>query len=79
MELSISNIKQILGYCAQGLLVLFVIFWIYHIIECVRRKDFSIFDKLFWFVVLLVPILGLILYRGIGNEFYKDKKNEKET
>lgn len=56
------------------LLLLFVIFWIYHIVECVRRPDFRISDKIFWCILLLVPILGLIMYRGIGNEFYKRKQ-----
>jgi len=56
--------------------LIFVIFWIYHIVECLRRPDFSIFDKVFWFILLLIPALGLIMYRGIGNEFYK--KNRKD-
>ena len=53
--------------------LLFGIFWGYHIVECLRRKDFRIADKIFWFILLLVPVLGLIMYRGIGNEFYKKR------
>ncbi|HOY63844.1 MAG TPA: PLDc N-terminal domain-containing protein [bacterium] len=52
---------------------LFAVFWIFHLVECLRRKDFGLMDKLFWFVLLLVPVLGLIMYRGIGNEFYRKK------
>lgn len=78
MDITSLNIREILGYVAQGLLVLFVIFWFYHIIECLRRKDFGFFDKLFWTLILLVPVLGLILYRGIGNEFYKSGTGGEE-
>lgn len=53
--------------------IIFAVFWIYHIVECVRRKDFRIADKLFWFILLLVPVIGLVMYRGIGNEFYKKR------
>ncbi|HOX29204.1 MAG TPA: PLDc N-terminal domain-containing protein [bacterium] len=72
--MDIAKIGQILTGIA---LLLFVIFWIYHIVECLRRKDFRIFDKIFWTLILLVPILGLIMYRGIGNEFYKKKPSGK--
>lgn len=58
------------------LLLLFVIFWTYHIVECLRRPDFKILDKIFWTILLLVPVIGLIMYRGIGNEFYKRKRDD---
>ena len=70
------DIKEILRYIMMGFLALFIVFWMYHIVECLRRKDFGAFDKLFWFILLLVPLLGLIMYRGIGNEFYRKKRDE---
>jgi len=66
-------IGEIFRYIFMGFLALFGIFWIFHIVECLRRPDYGIFDKIFWFLLLLVPVLGLILYRGIGHEFYKDR------
>lgn len=68
------NIKDILALIAQLGLGAFIVFWIYHIVQCFRRPDYRIFDKIFWFLVLLIPIVGLIMYRGIGNEFYKDRQ-----
>ena len=38
---------------------------------CLTRRDFKMSDKVFWFAVLLIPIIGLILYRGLAPEFYK--------
>ena len=67
------ELKQIAGLIGQALIFMFVVFWGYHIVECFRRKDYRWFDRIFWFLILLVPVLGLILYRGIGNEFYKKK------
>jgi hypothetical protein len=72
------DIHKFLEEAPKVLLVLFAIFWIYHIIECLRRKDFKIFDKIFWTILLLVPVIGLIMYRGIGNEFYKKGTMEME-
>ena len=70
------NIHKILPIAATILAGIFCIFWIYHIVECLRRKDFRIGDKIFWFIILLAPVLGLILYRGIGNEFYNNKTRD---
>ena len=47
--------------------------WLLHIIACLRRKEFKPVDKFFWFGVLLIPIVGLILYRGLAPEFYKGR------
>ena len=63
--------KTIIHMIVSAALLLFVIFWVYHLVECARRPDFKPFDKIFWFILLLVPVIGLIMYRGIGNEFYK--------
>jgi hypothetical protein len=60
----------------SGILIFYIIFLLYHIVECLRRRDFRIVDKIFWTLLLLVPVLGLIMYRGIGNEFYKKKQKE---
>ncbi|HOO55680.1 MAG TPA: PLDc N-terminal domain-containing protein [bacterium] len=68
--------KTIIHLITVAFLLSFAVFWIYHIVECFRRKDFRVSDKIFWFVMLLIPVLGLILYRGIGNEFYK--KNPRD-
>lgn len=65
--------KEIMALVGQLGIGVFLIFWAYHIVECIRRKDYGIFDKIFWFLLLLVPVIGLIMYRGIGNEFYKHK------
>jgi len=69
--------QTILQIAAGAIALSFLIFWIYHILECLRRPDYGLFDKLFWTILLLVPIIGLIMYRGIGNEFYKKRKQER--
>ncbi|MEW5946104.1 MAG: PLDc N-terminal domain-containing protein [bacterium] len=51
----------------------FLAVWITHVVHCVRRRDFTALDKIVWFIALLVPIVGLILYRGLGREMYKRK------
>ncbi|MFA6451054.1 MAG: hypothetical protein WCX65_16380 [bacterium] len=66
------DIHKIFQIAAQVALLLYVAFWLYHAIECLRRKDFKLFDKIFWFILLIVPVVGPIMYRGIGNEFYKE-------
>ena len=33
-------------------------------------------DKIFWFFVLLIPFVGLALYRGLAPEFYKVKARQ---
>lgn len=67
------NFTKVFHWTLISAAIIFAVFWIYHIVECLRRKDFRIPDKIFWFILLLVPVLGLIMYRGIGNEFYKNK------
>ena len=57
-------------------LALFALFWLLHFIGCLRRKDFGTADKIFWFIILIIPVAGLILYRGIGNEFYKKSSRD---
>ena len=54
-------------------LMAYIVWWVMHIIGCLRRKDYRAVDKLFWFIILLVPVVGLILYRALGPEFYKHK------
>ena len=55
-----------------GVLV-FAVYWLWHFYHCLARKDFRTLDKLFWVFALLIPIVGLILYRGLGKVFYKRK------
>lgn len=72
------NYEKTIQTAVGILLLLFVIFWIYHIVECLRRPDFKISDKIFWTILLIVPVIGLIMYRGIGNEFYKRNRNDTD-
>ncbi len=65
------SFEKIMQNVIGGVLLAYIVFLSYHLIECIRRKDFKIFDKIFWTVVLLIPVVGLILYRGVGNEFVK--------
>lgn len=49
----------------------YFIWWGLHIVGCLTRRDFRMTDKIFWFAVLAIPIIGLVLYRGLAPEFYK--------
>lgn len=49
----------------------YFIWWGLHIVGCLTRRDFRMSDKIFWFAVLAIPIIGLVLYRGLAPEFYK--------
>ena len=68
-----SLLKTISALIVIIIIVVFLIYWIWHFVHCLTRKDFKITDKLFWFLALCVPIVGIILYRGLGKEFYKRK------
>ncbi|MEW6201828.1 MAG: hypothetical protein AB1546_07625 [bacterium] len=54
-------------------IIVFAVYWLWHFYRCLTRKDFRALDKLFWVFALLIPIIGIILYRGLGKEFYKRK------
>ena len=51
----------------------FFIWWGLHIVGCLTRRDFRMSDKIFWFFVLAIPLIGLVLYRGLAPEFYKTR------
>ena len=65
---------QIVKIALAAVVATFLLFWFWHIVGCLARKDFKPVDKFFWFAVLLIPILGIMLYRGFAREFYKKKK-----
>lgn len=57
-----------LGYC---------VFWAAHLVGVLNRRAFRPVDRVFWFGVLLIPFVGLILYRGLAPEFIKKKSRRK--
>jgi len=66
-------LAKITGFITLAVIVVFFLYWFGQLTGCLARKDFRPVDKLFWFLVLLIPIIGLILYRGLGPEFYKSQ------
>ncbi len=55
------------------------VIWLYHYIECLRRKDLRAADKIFWVIVLAMPLAGIILYRALGRYFYKTPGRTKKV
>jgi len=47
------------------------LYWLSYFVQCYERKDMTVGDKILWTVLLLIPILGIILYRGLGLQWMK--------
>lgn len=66
-------LKKIFLICLMVCAALFVLYWLWQIARCLTRKDFTPLDRLVWTFALLIPVVGLILYRGIGGRLYARK------
>jgi hypothetical protein len=64
-------LSRIGTYLLAFAVLAYLIWWGLHIVGCLTRRDFRMTDKIFWFAVLAIPIIGLVLYRGLAPEFYK--------
>ncbi len=62
---------KILTLVVAAICISFALYWSWQIAGCLARKDFKPVDKFFWFAVLLIPGIGLLLYRGFARVFYK--------
>lgn len=67
------TIKRTIFFALFGCAIVFVVYWLWHIGHCLARRDFDILDKVVWTLCLLIPIVGLILYRGLGKKMYGKK------
>lgn len=66
-------IKRTIFFFLLGCAVVFVAYWLWHIGHCLARRDYNIMDKVVWTFCLLIPVVGLILYRGLGKKLYGKK------